>query len=178
MDPVGNIPIFLSLTEHMSVKERKRAFHLALVTGFTLLMCFAAVGNYILFLFGITIESFMIAGGILLMVIALRILILGWKREETVPSESIGVVPIACPLLVGPGAITTAIMYLQSSGVIVTVTAVILSFIVTWLVLKFIDPFSRFLGRTGSLVIARVMALIIAAIAVELIIKGIAGIFK
>lgn len=178
MDPVGNIPIFLSLTEGMSVEERGRTFHLALVTGFILLVCFATLGNYILFLFGITIESFMIAGGVLLMVIAFRILILGWKREEAVPSESVGVVPIACPLLVGPGAITTAIMYLQASGVIVTVTAVILSFMVTWLVLKFIDPFSRFLGRTGSLVIARVMALIIAAIAVELIIKGITGIFK
>ncbi|MBS7246854.1 MAG: MarC family protein [Candidatus Jordarchaeales archaeon] len=178
MDPVGNIPIFLSLTEDMKPEERKRTFHLALVTGFILLMCFAALGNYILFLFGITIESFMIAGGILLLVIALRILILGWKREESLPSESVGVVPIACPLLVGPGAITTAIMYLQASGVIVTTTAVILSFIVTWLVLKFIDPFSRFLGKTGSLVIARVMALIIAAIAVELIIKGITYIFK
>ncbi|MEM4446192.1 MAG: MarC family protein [Candidatus Jordarchaeales archaeon] len=178
MDPIGNIPIFLSLTEGMSPKERRNTFHLALVTGFTLLLCFAVLGNYILFLFGITIESFMIAGGILLLVIAMRLLILGWRREEHLSSEGIGVVPIGVPLLVGPGAITTTIMYLQTSGVFVTLIAVILSFAVTWIILKFIDPISRFLGRTGSLVIGRVMALLIAAIAMEFVIKGVMGIFK
>lgn len=178
MDPIGNIPIFLSLTEGMSPEEKKNTFRLALITGFTLLLCFAVLGNYILLLFGITIESFMIAGGILLLVIAMRLLILGWRREEHLSSEGVGVVPIGVPLLVGPGAITTTIMYLQTSGVFVTLTAVILSFAVTWLILKFIDPISRFLGRTGSLVIGRVMALLIAAIAMEFVIKGISGIFK
>lgn len=178
MDPIGNIPIFLSLTEGMSPEEKRNTFRLALITGFTLLLCFAVLGNYILLLFGITIESFMIAGGILLLVIAMRLLILGWRREEHLSSEGVGVVPIGVPLLVGPGAITTTIMYLQTSGVFVTLTAVILSFAVTWLILKFIDPISRFLGRTGSLVIGRVMALLIAAIAMEFVIKGISGIFK
>ncbi|MHA1607482.1 MAG: MarC family protein [Candidatus Freyarchaeota archaeon] len=177
VDPLGNIPIFLGLTESMSVEERHHTFHVALITGFILMIFFAAVGHYILLLFGISIESFMIAGGILLLIISLQLLLAGWRKEESLPAESVGVVPIACPLLVGPGAITTVIMYFQTSGILVSIIAVILVFALTWLILRFIDPVNRLLGKTGSLVVSRVMALFIAAIAIEFILTGVTRIF-
>lgn len=173
VDPLGNIPIFISLTESMKEKERKKVFRTATLTGFFLLLAFALAGQWILTLFGITLPSFMIAGGLLLLIVAVRILISGGLREYLSHPESIGAVPIACPLLVGPGAITTTILNLQYFGIVTTVTSVIITFILVWLNLRFIDPIYRFLGRTGSQVIARVMALLIASIAVQFIIEGI-----
>ncbi len=173
VDPLGNIPIFVSLTEKMGSKERKQAFQTATLVGLILLLFFALIGQQLLILFGITIHSFMIAGGFLLLVIALELLISGgWMEIKTHP-ESIGAVPLACPLLVGPGAITTTILILQSSNIIVTIASVLIVFALVWTILSFIDPIYNFLGKTGSLVISRVMALFIAAIAVEYVIRGI-----
>ncbi|HDO42245.1 MAG TPA: MarC family protein, partial [Candidatus Bathyarchaeota archaeon] len=153
-------------------EKRKRVFHTATITGFILLLAFAVAGREILNIFGITLESFMIAGGILLLIIAIRILVMGsWEEPYTTP-ESIGVVPIAVPLLVGPGAITTAILNLQEFGILITTISVIIVFTFVWLVLRYIEPIYKILGENGSVVIARVMALLIAAIAVQYIING------
>jgi multiple antibiotic resistance protein len=172
VDPLGNIPIFMSLTEKMGKDQRKKVFHTATLTGFFLLVLFALTGQQIFAFFGISIYSFMIAGGILLLIIAIKILIQGWVEGEISP-ESVGAVPIAMPLLVGPGAITTTILNLQTFGILVTITSVLIIFVLVWFILRFIDLIYRFLGRTGSLVIARVMALLIAAIAIQYIIEGI-----
>jgi len=173
VDPVGNIPIFIGLTENMSKVDRRKVFRTAVVTGFALLLIFAIVGQQILFFFGISLHSFMIAGGILLLIIAVRILAgFGWSESEVSP-ESVGAVPIACPLLVGPGAITTTILSLQTIGFIPTILSVLIIFIVVWVILSFIDPIYHFLGKTGSLVTSRVMALFIAALAVQYILEGI-----
>jgi len=177
VDPVGNIPIFIGLTEKMSKTDRGKAFHTAVVTGFLLLLAFALAGQQILVFFGISVSSFMIAGGALLLIISVRILIIGGWSEAEVSPESVGAVPIAFPLLVGPGAITTTILNLQTTGLIPTVLSVLIIFVVVWVILKFIDPIYRFLGRTGALVTARVMAMFIAAIAVQYILEGISHVF-
>jgi len=109
VDPVGNIPIFVGLTEKMKAEEKRRTFRTATIVGLILLLAFAVAGQQILNLFGITIHSFMIADGILLLIISVKILIYGGWKETVVTPESVGAVPIACPLLVGPGAITTTI---------------------------------------------------------------------
>ncbi|MBS7654774.1 MarC family protein [Candidatus Bathyarchaeota archaeon] len=172
VDPFGNIPIFIGLTEGISSDSRRRIFHIATITGFILLLAFALAGREILSFFGITLQSFMIAGGILLLIIAVRILVIGGWEERSRSPESIGVVPIAVPLLVGPGAITTTIINLETYGILTTIISVVLVFIIVWLTLRFIEPIYRVLGRSGSIVIARVMALLIAAIAVQFIIEG------
>ncbi len=171
VDPFGNIPIFIGLTEKIGREERKKIFHTATLAGLVLLLAFAIAGKEILNIFGITLQSFMIAGGILLLIIAIRILIAGGWEEHITP-ESVGVVPIAVPLLVGPGAITSTILNLQENGILVTVISVMIVFTVVWLILRFIEPIYRMLGRVGSTIIARVMALLIAAIAVQYIING------
>ena len=172
VNPLGSVPIFVSLTQDMDKQQRKRTYHLAILTGLILLAFFAVVGQNVLILFGISLDSFMIAGGILLLIVAVRLLVIGDWTEKLSISESVGAVPIGCPLLVGPGAITTAILSLQSSGILVTLLSVAITFIIVWIILRFIDPIYRVLGKNGSLVITRVMALLIASIAVQYVLEG------
>jgi multiple antibiotic resistance protein len=136
------------------------------------LLVFALVGQRVLEIFGISLYSFMIAGGILLLFLAMKMLVAG-KWEEAVSPEDVGAVPIAFPLLVGPGAITSAMMTLQSSGLMVTLISVIIVFGITWFILNFIERIHSLLGKTGSAVVSRVMAVFLAAIAVGFIINGV-----
>lgn len=172
VDPLGNIPIFSSLTAGMDGKVRRRTFNTATVVGFALLLIFTLLGDQLLKLFGISMESFMVAGGLLLAIISIKILVQGGWGEKQVSPEDVGAVPIAFPLLVGPGAITTTMLILKSSGLAVAVSAVSLVFATVWLILRFIDPIYNLLGKTGSAVVTRVMAVFIAAIAVQFIFEG------
>ena len=173
VDPFGNIPIFVGLTENMQAKQKSKVYNTATLVGIILLLVFAVTGQEIFMLFGLSIYSFEIAGGILLLIISIRILVTGSMHENVESPESIGAVPIAIPLLVGPGAITTTIFNLQTFGIITTVISVLVVLTVTWVILRFIDKIYGVLGKTGSLVIARVMALLIAAIAIQYILNGV-----
>jgi multiple antibiotic resistance protein len=177
VDPVGNVPIFIGLTKEMKPKQRKNAMHTAIIVAFALLVIFALLGQQVLSIFGISLHSFMIAGGILLLIMATKILTTG-RWEETTTPESIGAVPIAFPLLVGPGAITAAIVDLQTLGIAVTLVAIFVTFAATWVILHSIEYIHRFLGKSGSAVVARLMAIFIAAIAVGFIVDGITHYFS
>ena len=172
VDPFGNIPIFVGLTENITDAQRKKTYNTAMLVAFVLLVVFAFTGQEILTIFGLSIYSFEVAGGILLLIIAVRILISGF-HESTESPESLGAVPIAMPLLVGPGAITTTIFNLQAYGTAISILAVIVVLTLTWVILRFIDGIYKVLGKTGSVVIARVMALLIAAIAIQYILTGV-----
>jgi multiple antibiotic resistance protein len=172
VDPFGDIPIFISLTEKMSEVEKKKVFNTATVVGIILLLVFAFTGQEIFAIFGVSIYSFEVAGGILLLIIAMRILISGSLHESTESPESMGAVPIAMPLLVGPGAITTTIFNLQAYDVYVTALSVFIVMIIVWVILRYMNAVYHFLGKTGSLVIARVVSLLIAAIAIQYILDG------
>ena len=174
VDPFGNIPIFIGLTEQMTKPQRKKVFNTASVVGIVLLLVFAFTGLEIFNIFGISIYGFEVAGGILLLIISVRILLQDRNQREASESpESLGAVPIAMPLLVGPGAITTTILNLQNYDVLVTALSVLIVMGLTWFILRFIDGIHKVLGKTGSLVITQVMALLIAAIAVQYILVGI-----
>jgi multiple antibiotic resistance protein len=181
VDPFGDIPIFVGLTQNVPENQRKRIYNTAVLVGTILLLVFAFLGQVILNIFSLSIWSFEVAGGILLLIIAIRILISGTRESAETP-ESIGVVPIAIPLLVGPGAITTTIFTLQvnqqtyQSDLIATFIAIIAVVVVmslTWIILRYINGVYKILGKTGALIIARVMALLIAAIAVQYILTGV-----
>ena len=170
VDPFGNIPIFIGILKGMGKDERGRALKVALVTGFVILMVLALTANLIFELFGISLASFKIAGGLLLLVIAMKILIQGsWEEVH----EATGAVPLGFPLLVGPGAITTTIINIGSYGMPVTMASIVIVFCITWLAFRSIDRIYSFLGKTGAVVVARVMALFIAAIATQFIIDGV-----
>jgi len=173
VDPFGSVPIFMGLTEKMAEAQKRKVFNTATLIGVILLLVFAFTGQQIFLIFGISLYSFEVAGGLLLLIIAIRILISGSPHGNVESPESIGAVPIAMPLLVGPGAITTTILNLQAFGTLVTIMSVLVVLFVTWLILRYVSSIYQFLGKTGAIVIARVMALLIAAIAVQYILVGI-----
>jgi multiple antibiotic resistance protein len=173
VDPFGNIPVFIGLTDKMEGQQRRRVFRNATLTGFVLLVIFALTGQGLLTFFGISLYSFQIAGGILLLIIAVKLLIEGEWWNPAGSQASLSAVPLAVPLLVGPGAITATILNLQEFGIAITLVAVVAVFLIVWLVLRLVEPVYRFLGKSGSQIIARIMALFIAAIAVQYIINGI-----
>ena len=173
VDPFGNIPIFMSLTDKMTKIQRRKVFNTATLVGVILLLAFSFAGQQILSVFGISIFSFEVAGGILLLIISIKILISGSLENMSESPESMGAVPIAMPLLVGPGAITTTIFNLQYYGLAVAAISVVIVLVLTWFILRYVDLVYRFLGKTGAIVIARVMALLIAAIAIQYVLIGV-----
>lgn len=175
VDPLGNIPIFMGITSDLTPKQKRRAFNIAILTGFILLIVFAGAGNWVLKIFNVELYSFKVAGGTLLLFIALELLMKakfetrGYGRTP----EEAGAVPLGVPLLVGPGAITTVIIILESSGFIMALASVVTVAILTWLILRFINPIHKTLGEVGSMVISKIMAILLAAIAVQYILEGI-----
>lgn len=176
VDPLGNIPTFMNLTRGLSKDSKKKAFQTATFVGLLLLLVFAMAGEQILNLFSITLYDFMIAGGILLFTIAIRILIVG-SATNVSKLDRVGVVPIACPLLVGPGAITATIVSLKTVGFPITCLSVIIVFCIVGIIFSFIETIYKFLGETGSLVVEQIMAMLLASIATGYVIKGVKNFF-
>ena len=172
INPIGTIPLFASITQKMQKIERIRVLKTTVITASALLMIFAVAGTQILSIFGITISSFMIAGGILLFVVSIELLTQGgWRFGGTVSDES-GVVPLAFPLLAGPGAITTVILSFQTSGLMVTMLSIAIVMGITYVVFFLTGTIYRILGRRGSLIITRIFAVLVAAIAVQYVVDG------
>ncbi len=172
INPIGTIPLFASITQKMQKNERDRVLKTTVITAGALLMIFAVAGTQILSIFGITISSFMIAGGILLFVVSIELLTHGgWRFGGTISDES-GVVPLAFPLLAGPGAITTVILSFQMSGLMVTILSIAIVIGITYVVFFLTGTIYRILGRRGSLIITRIFAVLVAAIAVQYVVDG------
>ena len=119
----------------------------------------------------------MIAGGTLLFIIAIELLTYGEWRFAGSVKEEIGVVPIAFPLLAGPGSIRALIISYQTSGFLITVISILIVIAITYLILRLVNPIYKVLGNRGSMIVSRVFAVIIAAIAVEYIVEGIKNLF-
>ncbi len=172
INPIGTIPLFATITQKMQKKETNTVLKTTVITAGALLMIFAVAGTQILSIFGITISSFMIAGGILLFIVSIELLTHGaWRFGGTVSDES-GVVPLAFPLLSGPGAITSVILSFQTAGLAVTMLSIAIVIGITYFVFYFTAPIYRILGRRGSLIITRVFAVLVAAIAVQYVVDG------
>ncbi len=183
MDPSGNIPIFMALTKGMSERERKKELNYAVVVTTILLLLFAFLGKIIFDVLDITPSSFMIAGGILLLLISFDLL--RGKHEYGVSGESgagVGAVPLGTPLLAGPGAITTVMVIIQSSenfvtGAFFVLFAIFSAIIATRFLLGQSERIFGIMGKVGSEVLSRVMGIIVAAIAIQFIADGIKGMF-
>jgi multiple antibiotic resistance protein len=172
IDPIGTIPLFITITHNKTKKERNEISKTAVITAGALLMIFAIAGTQILSIFGITIASFMIAGGILLFIISVELLTHGsWRFGGDISDDS-GVVPLAFPLLAGPGAIAAVILSFQTSGLITTLISIVIVIGITYVIYYLTDPIYKILGRRGSLIITRVFAILVAAIAVQYIVNG------
>ena len=184
VNPVGSIPIFLQLTANMTPQERNGAFRTGVLAAAIILFVFILVGEQILTdFFQIALSDLMAAGGLLLLIIAVDHLIFGALIKgvttgEKMDANHIGAVPIACPILAGPGAMMTVLLTYSQSGFAVAAISVALVFGTTWLMLRFIDPINRLLGRTVCTVLSKILCLFIAAIGMRLLMQGIAHYFK
>ena len=178
VDPIGTIPIFLDVAEHVPNGQSRKAFNTAVVVGVIILLVFSFAGNAILErIFHIELADLQLAGGILLLIIAIDHLIFGLLRRSvsvtgTLTPYEVGCVPLACPLLAGPGAMVTSLTTLESSGPLKAVVAIATVFGILWLIMKFIEPIHKFLGRLVCTVFSKVMCLFIAAIGVHMIMSA------
>ena len=178
MDPIGSVPLFIAMTQKMETKERVAVTKTAVITAAALLIVFAVAGTQILSIFGVTIASFMVAGGVLLFIVAIELLTHGeWRFGSAGSQGESGVVPLAFPLLAGPGAITAVIISFQTSGIVVTALSIAIVVGITALILRYVDRIYRVLGRRGSVIVTRVFAVFIAAIAVQFIVEGARDLF-
>lgn len=178
LDPVGNLPIFISLTKGMKEKEISKNIHKAIVVASAILLIFLFLGIKIFEFFRITTESFLIAGGIILLIFSI-FYVLGIqivKGHHT--GDDVASVPLGTPLITGPGTITTTIILVGEHGILITLIAAIIALFCTWLILRYSSYLYKILGKSGSNIVSRIMGLILAAIAVQFIIKGVLGVMK
>ncbi|HEG42760.1 MAG TPA: MarC family protein [Phycisphaerales bacterium] len=175
VDPVGNIPMFLGVANHIPDGQSQKAFNTAVIVGASILLIFAFAGRSILtHVFHIEIADLQLAGGILLLIIAIDHLIFGTLKRSiavqgTFTPHELGCVPLACPLLAGPGAMVTSLNTLEKGGAQKAVIAIIAVFALLWLIMRFVNPIHKFLGKLFCTVFSKVMCLFIAAIGVHMI---------
>jgi multiple antibiotic resistance protein len=172
VDPIGVMPIFVYLTQGFDKKEKRRIIIASLTTGLCVACGFILLGKAVFRFLGITIADFMIAGGLILFCIAIMD-VLGPGKQRRMPAEELGVVPLGTPLIVGPAVLTTSLMIVDQYGLRETLLSVLLNLILTGFILAGADILMRFLGQAGSRALSKIMALLLAAIAVMMIRKGI-----
>ncbi|MBW2984424.1 MarC family protein [Candidatus Woesearchaeota archaeon] len=176
MDPFASMPIFLGLTKGLPKRKVAENATNAITVAAILLFLFLFFGLSILGFFRININSFTIAGGIILLIIGIQY-VLGIKfKEEKVKEYDVASVPIGTPLITGPGVITTTIILVNEFGYMITMIAAAASLLLAWLFLFFSARVYRFIGEHWARVLSRVMGLLLAAIAVEFIKQGLTGI--
>jgi len=177
IDIVGVTPLFIGYIEGLNKENRKKLVRDAVITAFIVAVSFLLAGKLILTFLGITINDFKIAGGIILLVLAITdIMSTGEQRRD--PGNSIGVVPLGIPLIMGPAGLTTIIMLVNNFGYLATILSILLNFIIVWLTLANANLFIKVIGEGGAKAFAKVASLFMAAIAVMMIRVGIIGIIS
>jgi multiple antibiotic resistance protein len=190
VDPVGTLPFFVALTEGLPKEDREVVLRRAVVVLGVVLTLFALLGRFLFAVFGFTLGAFEIAGGILLFLVAYDMLqgemtrtkFSSQDREEAAARrDEIAVVPLGIPLLAGPGAISTVMIYEGSAQgdpwiLLATFVAILATSCATFVILRFGGPILRRLGRIGVMAMTRVLGLILAALGVQFVLNGVAAV--
>jgi len=174
VDALAIFPLFVTLTEDLSPRERRRIIVQSLVTATVVAIVFVFFARKVFDLIGIHDYDFMVAGGVLLFAIATLDLVSGRKFARQV--ETVGAVPIGVPLIVGPAVLTSSLILVAMAGVAPTLAAIILNIAIAGAVFLAADLFTRLLGQAGSRAVSKVASLIMAAFAVMMIRRGIIAI--
>ncbi|HNX68929.1 MAG TPA: NAAT family transporter [Candidatus Omnitrophota bacterium] len=184
VDPVGLIPAFLAMTQSNTAQERVRMARLAAWVTFAILILSFFFGQRLLQAFGITLPAFEIAGGVVLLLVALDMLQARRtavketqeEKAEAIAKEDVAITPLAMPMLAGPGAITAVILLANKSGALlyraVLAENIILVSLFTFLILWFVAVRSKILSVIALKIMARLMGLLLAAIAIQFILNG------
>lgn len=179
VDAIGNIPLFIGLVEGLSKKQRHKTVVDSITTATLVAVLFMFIGKVILRFIGITIADFQIAGGILLFVISVKLLLPGSSKALLTNGhdKDVGVFPLGTPLITGPAVLTTTLMMLDSFGVMPTFVALILNMFIVWITLYKADYIMKLMGANGTRAFSKIMYILLAAIGVMVVRRGITAIF-
>jgi multiple antibiotic resistance protein len=188
VDPIGVVPFFAVLTEGMDPEAKRRIIRKSSLVATLTLGFFALFGQLVFAAFGLSIPAFEIAGGVLLFAVGFQMMqgqlpntkLTESEREETLERDDVSVIPLGIPLIAGPGAITTVMIYMtRTSGDPLDKTFVFagiaVAILTTFVMMHFADRIFSRIGRTGTRAIGRIMGLLLAAVAVQFLITGIVG---
>ncbi len=177
IDVFAILPIFFTLTADIPRQHRQVIIRDSIVTALIVSLIFVALGEAIFNILGITSDDFKIAGGLILLIFAIFEII---KPEEQrrKPVGRVGVVPIGVPLIVGPAVLTTLLVLENHYGIIPTIISLVLNFFIVWISFINADRIINFFGKGGIIGISKVMALLLASIAIMMIRLGIINIIK
>ncbi|MFH1692314.1 MAG: MarC family protein [Candidatus Omnitrophota bacterium] len=178
VDIVGTVPIYLGLTESLALKEKKKILGDSILLAGAFAIIFALLGKLVFTSLGITINDFKIAGGILLVILSVYLLMPGKSREFLTMSmyEDIGVFPLATPLITGPAVLATTMMLLDSCGLIPTLISLMLNMGIAWLVLRYSDLLNKVIGGSGIKALSKISYIFLAAIGIMILRQGITGV--
>ncbi len=172
VDAVGVLPIFSSLTTNLSREERSKIILQSMITAICLAIFFIFLGKAVFKFLGISLGDFMIAGGAILFCLAI-IDIVNPGKKRRIPSKELGAVPLGTPLIVGPAVLTTSLAIIGQYGIIPTLLSIIINVLLAGLIFSFSDFLLKILGVAGSKALSKVTSLLLGAIAVMLIRKGV-----
>jgi multiple antibiotic resistance protein len=172
VDSVGVRPVFMALTEDLEAPRVRRVILDSVLTALGVALAFILLGPHLLRFLGITVADFMIAGGLLLLVISLNDILKGAKVHREEDLESIGAVPIGVPLITGPAVLTTCMLLATTHGKTLTALALTVNILLVGVTFRFASPITRRLGRAGTKTFSKVASLFLAAIAIMLMRKG------
>jgi multiple antibiotic resistance protein len=171
IDAPGILPIFVSITQGIKPKERRKILRESLLTALLITIGFTFLGTAVFKALVIRVEDFMIAGGIILLIIAVGDIVLAGARKYTI-SPTFGVVPLGTPLIAGPATLTTTLALVSTYGYVPVLLSLAVNILLVWLIFSQSDRIIKVIGTNGALAFAKVAALLLAAIAVKMIRSG------
>jgi multiple antibiotic resistance protein len=178
VDAIGNIPVFISLVEGMNKKQRHKVIIDSVTTATVVAILFMLIGKGVLRILNITISDFQIAGGLLLFVISVRLLLPGVQKTVigNGHDKDVGVFPLGTPLITGPAVLTTTLIMLDSFGPLPTFVSLVINMLISWVTLAKADLIMKLAGAGGTRAFSKIMYILLAAIAVMMVRHGIEGV--
>lgn len=171
IDAFGNLPFVITMGEGASRREQYKMVHFAIITATVVGLIFLLFGQFILKVMDISVGSFAIAGGVILLVLSIKYMTTG-HMVAMVKEEMVAVVPIGTPLTVGPATITTLILLALQYPLYVVLISFAVNMVITWIIFLLARRIARFLGEGGIRATSRVFSLLLAAIGVSMVING------
>ena len=174
VDAVGLLPLFINLTEGMDKKVIRKIILQSMITALLVALIFVLVGTGIFRLLNISVADFMIAGGCLLFVLSIRDILASEKKLVEVDLDSVGAVPIGVPLITGPAVLTTSLLLVSQHSAWITSLAIATNVLIAGVTFMIAPLINKVLGKTGSKAVSKIVSLLLAAIGVMIVRKGIA----
>jgi multiple antibiotic resistance protein len=178
INPIGNLTMFIGLAKGLNAKKRTHIVNRAMWIASLLLVFFIFTGSAVFKLFNIGMNSFMIGGGILLLIIAVIYVLDIHTKTDPKIEDDIAAVPMATPFLIGPGTITSAVLLVSQFGILGTVIGAAGALVAVWIILRFSNQLYNFLGPHWASILSRLMGIFLAAIAIEFVKNGIINIIR